>query len=104
MFPTNPGYPPPPGVFVSEDQSEVTSPLNIAEWLIGFHAEARQTLGCLEGICGEGEVLHVPSGKGFRLSKLTAHIQWLILHPHRLVAPGRKPFTRYRHHSEFHTP
>ncbi|KAI9813102.1 MAG: hypothetical protein M1827_004322 [Pycnora praestabilis] len=62
MFPTNPSFPPPPGVFVSEDQSEVTSPLSIAEWLLGFHAEARQTKGCLEGICGEGEVLHVPSG------------------------------------------
>jgi hypothetical protein len=62
MFPTDAGTPPPPGVYVSEDQSEVTSPLSIAEWLIGFHAEARRTPGCLEGICGEGEVLHVPSG------------------------------------------
>jgi hypothetical protein len=62
MFPTDTESPPPPGVYVSEDQSEVTSPLSIAEWLIGFHAEARKTPGCLEGICGEGEVLHVPSG------------------------------------------
>ena len=52
----------PPGVFMSEDQSEVTSPLSIAEWLLTFHEEARQTPGCMEGICGEGEVLHVPSG------------------------------------------
>ena len=52
----------PPGVFMSEDQSEVTSPLSIAEWLLTFHEEARQTSGCMEGICGEGEVLHVPSG------------------------------------------
>jgi hypothetical protein len=52
----------PPGVYMSEDQSEVTSPLSIAEWLLGFHAEARQTIGCVEGICREGEVLHVPSG------------------------------------------
>ena len=62
MFPTSSSYPPPPGVFVSEDQSEVTSPLSIAEWLLGFHAEARETPGCMEGICHEGEVLHVPSG------------------------------------------
>ena len=62
MFPTSPSQPPPPGVFVSEDQSEVTSPLSIAEWLLGFHAEARKTPGCREGICNEGEVLHVPSG------------------------------------------
>ncbi|KAJ9656554.1 hypothetical protein H2198_004903 [Neophaeococcomyces mojaviensis] len=52
----------PPGVYVSDDQSEVTSPLSIAEWLLTFHEEARQTLGCIEGICGAGEVLHVPSG------------------------------------------
>ena len=62
MFPASSSLPPPPGVFVSEDQSEVTSPLSIAEWLLGFHEEARATPGCLEGVCGEGEVLHVPSG------------------------------------------
>ncbi|KAL8944166.1 MAG: hypothetical protein Q9216_000590 [Gyalolechia sp. 2 TL-2023] len=62
MFPTAPSNPPPPGVYVSEDQSEVTSPLSITEWLLGFHAEARKTKGCNEGLCREGEVLHVPSG------------------------------------------
>jgi hypothetical protein len=62
MFPSSSSFPPPPGVYVSEDQSEVTSPLSIAEWLLTFHAEARRTKGCIEGICGEGEVLHVPSG------------------------------------------
>lgn len=62
MFPNAPSAPPPPGVYVSDDQSEVTSPLSIAEWLLTFHAEARQTKGCVEGVCGEGEVLHVPSG------------------------------------------
>lgn len=74
MFPTNAGSPPPPGVYVSEDQSEVTSPLSIAEWLIGFHAEARQTLGCMEGICNEGEVLHVPSGWWHLVVNLDASI------------------------------
>lgn len=62
MFPSSPTLPPPPGVFVSDDQSEVTSPLSISEWLLGFHAEARQVPGCMEGICSEGEILHVPSG------------------------------------------
>lgn len=62
MFPASPFLPPPPGVYVSEDQSEVTSPLSIVEWLLGFHAEARNTAGCVEGICQEGEILHVPSG------------------------------------------
>ncbi|KAI4103445.1 MAG: hypothetical protein L6R37_003800 [Teloschistes peruensis] len=62
MFPSGPSHPAPPGVYVSEDQSEVTSPLSIAEWLLNFHAEARKSSGCMEGICNEGEVVHVPSG------------------------------------------
>jgi Cupin-like domain/F-box-like len=57
-----PGSTLPPGVFVSEDQSEVTSPLSIAEWLLSYHEEARRVSSCMEGICREGEVLHVPSG------------------------------------------
>lgn len=51
-----------PGVFVSKDSSEVTSPLSIAEWLLEFHAEARKLPECREGICWAGEILHVPSG------------------------------------------
>ncbi|KAH7408398.1 hypothetical protein DE146DRAFT_373701 [Phaeosphaeria sp. MPI-PUGE-AT-0046c] len=62
MFPSGPNIPPPPGVIVSEDQSEITSPLSIAEYLLTFHALARATPGCKEGICGAGEILHVPSG------------------------------------------
>ncbi|KAI1848530.1 hypothetical protein JX265_013778 [Neoarthrinium moseri] len=60
MFP--PSVPQPPGVFVSEDSSEVTSPLSIAEYLLTFHAEAREEAGCIEGICRAGELLYVPSG------------------------------------------
>ncbi|KZF25899.1 JmjC domain-containing protein [Xylona heveae TC161] len=74
MFPNTSTLPPPPGVFVSEDQSEVTSPLSIAEWLLSFHAEARRTKGCLEGICQEGEVLHVPSGWWHLVVNLTPSI------------------------------
>ncbi|KAF1989655.1 Clavaminate synthase-like protein [Aulographum hederae CBS 113979] len=62
MFPSSSTLPPPPGVILSEDQSEVTSPLSIAEYLLSFHSLARQTPGCREGICHAGEVLHVPSG------------------------------------------
>ncbi|KAF2013152.1 F-box domain-containing protein [Aaosphaeria arxii CBS 175.79] len=62
MFPSSSSLPPPPGVILSEDQSEITSPLSIAEYLLTFHAFARQTPGCREGICYAGEVLHVPSG------------------------------------------
>lgn len=74
MFPSNASAPPPPGVYVSEDQSEVTSPLSIAEWLLGFHAEARKTPGCIEGVCNEGEVLHVPSGWWHLVVNLEASI------------------------------
>lgn len=51
----------PPGVYLSQDESEVTSPLSVAEWLLTFHEEARSTPGCIEGVCGPGEVVHVPS-------------------------------------------
>ncbi|KAK2601729.1 hypothetical protein QQS21_004717 [Conoideocrella luteorostrata] len=51
-----------PGVYVSADSSEVTSPLSIAEWLLTFHEEARLLPECVEGICHTGEILHVPSG------------------------------------------
>lgn len=59
MFPPNVEV---PGVYVSQDQSEVTSPLSIAEWLLEFHEEARALPECVEGICEAGEILHVPSG------------------------------------------
>lgn len=62
MFPSGTDIPPPPGVIISEDQSEITSPLSIAEYLLTFHALARRTPGCKEGICDAGEILHVPGG------------------------------------------
>jgi Cupin-like domain len=62
MFPSGPNIPPPPGVILSEDASEITSPLSIAEYLLSFHDIARRTPGCKEGVCFAGEILHVPSG------------------------------------------
>ncbi|KAN0065828.1 hypothetical protein ACQY0O_000958 [Thecaphora frezii] len=62
----------PPGVYVSADEAEITAPLSIAEWLIGFAEETRKTYGpsaarpgdrvLLEVVCEAGEVLYVPSG------------------------------------------
>ncbi|SJX60865.1 uncharacterized protein SRS1_12092 [Sporisorium reilianum f. sp. reilianum] len=62
----------PPGVYVSEDEAEVTAPLSIAEWLLDFAQETRRLYGpeaarpedrlLVEGVCEEGEVLYVPSG------------------------------------------
>ena len=62
MFPSGTNHPPPPGIILSEDQSEITAPLSIAEYLLTFHELARETPGAKEGICYAGEVLHVPSG------------------------------------------
>lgn len=62
MFPSGANHPPPPGIILSEDQSEITAPLSIAEYLLTFHELARETPGAKEGICYAGEVLHVPSG------------------------------------------
>jgi len=62
MFPSSPNLPPPPGVIISPDGSEITSPLSIAEYLLSFHAFSRATPGCREGVCHAGEVLYVPSG------------------------------------------
>ncbi|PWY97409.1 Clavaminate synthase-like protein [Testicularia cyperi] len=62
----------PPGVYVSDDEAEVTAPLSIAEWLLDFAEETRRLFGpgakraedrlLLEGVCEEGEVLYVPGG------------------------------------------
>ncbi|UPX11841.1 uncharacterized protein EKO05_0002426 [Ascochyta rabiei] len=62
MFPSSPSTPPPPGILLNADASEITAPLSIAEYLLSFHALARATPGAHEGICCAGEILHVPSG------------------------------------------
>lgn len=61
----------PPGVFVSSDQSEVTAPASLSEWMLDFYAETKEKHGrrecggdgqLLEGVCHAGEVMYVPSG------------------------------------------
>ncbi|EGG03173.1 uncharacterized protein MELLADRAFT_117407 [Melampsora larici-populina 98AG31] len=63
----------PPGVRVSEDESEVESPLSIAEWFINYYELSKEEFGpkaqdpskrgkMLEGICEAGEIFYVPSG------------------------------------------
>ncbi|TPX48699.1 hypothetical protein SeLEV6574_g01897 [Synchytrium endobioticum] len=59
-------YPPgtiPPGVFVSDDGSEVTSPLSVTEWFVNFYTQAiNSAVKPLECVCRAGEVLFVPHG------------------------------------------
>ncbi|KAF8610119.1 Clavaminate synthase-like protein [Ceratobasidium sp. AG-I] len=62
----------PPGVYVSEDEAEVTSPLSLAEWFMSYfdaawaeygpnsHSDNRGKMKV--GICNAGEIVYVPSG------------------------------------------
>ncbi|CCH40518.1 F-box protein [Wickerhamomyces ciferrii] len=56
----------PPGVGTDEDESEVTSPLGIAEWILsGFYNDSIKLAldgKCLIGITFPGECIFVPSG------------------------------------------
>ncbi|KZV86220.1 Clavaminate synthase-like protein [Exidia glandulosa HHB12029] len=64
---------PPPGVFVSEDEAEVTAPLSLAEWFSNYYAHALSTYGprardpttrgkMIQGVCRAGEVMYIPAG------------------------------------------
>ncbi|KAK6459031.1 uncharacterized protein RJT20DRAFT_11305 [Scheffersomyces xylosifermentans] len=53
----------PPGVGTDEEESEVTSPVGIAEWVIsGFFNDSLKIKECLVGITHPGECMYVPSG------------------------------------------
>jgi hypothetical protein len=46
------------------DESEVTSPISIADWLRDFYPIARNHPSCIRGVCHAGEVMYIPSGTG----------------------------------------
>lgn len=61
----------PPGVYVTEDESEVTAPASLSEWMLDFYVETKKKHGrrecggdgqLIEGVCRAGEVMYVPSG------------------------------------------
>lgn len=53
----------PPGVGTDDEESEVTSPVGIAEWVIsGFFNDVIKIDSCMIGITFPGECMHVPSG------------------------------------------
>ena len=61
----------PPGVYVTEDESEVTAPASLSEWMLDFYAETKAKHGrrecggdgqLIEGVCHAGEVMYIPSG------------------------------------------
>ncbi|KAL7748991.1 hypothetical protein RI367_005640 [Sorochytrium milnesiophthora] len=65
-------YPPsvtPPGVFPSEDGSEVNTPLSLVDWWVNWLKDTKSVVKGLPrtqwpqwGICKEGEVVFVPNG------------------------------------------
>ncbi|CAE7213578.1 unnamed protein product [Rhizoctonia solani] len=57
----------PPGVYVSPDEAEVTSPLSLAEWFMSYFDAAWSEHGhgtgkMRVGVCKPGEIVYVPSG------------------------------------------
>jgi hypothetical protein len=44
------------------DESEVTSPISIADWLRDFYPIASKHPSCVRGVCRAGEVMYIPSG------------------------------------------
>ncbi|KAH7108417.1 Clavaminate synthase-like protein [Auriculariales sp. MPI-PUGE-AT-0066] len=64
---------PPPGIFVSEDEAEVTAPLSLAEWFANYYDDALKMYGprardpttrgkMIQGVCLAGEVMYIPAG------------------------------------------
>jgi ribosomal protein L16 Arg81 hydroxylase len=54
---------PPPGVFPSEDGSEVTSPVSIFEWFTNYYDQLQDwSVKAHECVVHPGEVIFVPSG------------------------------------------
>ncbi|KAJ3092958.1 hypothetical protein HDU96_002568 [Phlyctochytrium bullatum] len=53
----------PPGVYPSEDGSEVTSPVSLAEWFLNhYHEIASSPVKPIECICRAGDLIFVPRG------------------------------------------
>ncbi|KAJ3061469.1 hypothetical protein HDU98_002637 [Podochytrium sp. JEL0797] len=54
---------PPPGVFPSEDGSEVTTPISLAEWFLNHYDEMKSwPVKPLECVQKAGEIIYVPRG------------------------------------------
>ena len=72
------------------DESEVTSPISIADWLRDFYPIAAKHPSCIRGVCHEGEVMYIPSGT--------------LQHERsnsRMVAPRSQSLRVNRGHTEF---
>ena len=54
--------------FADIDESEVTSPISIADWLRDFYPIAVKHPSCIRGVCHAGEVIFIPSGNATLLN------------------------------------
>lgn len=52
----------PPGVFPSQDGSEVVTPASLIEWFIHFYDQLPRSAGVIECVTRPGDVIFVPSG------------------------------------------
>ena len=76
----------PPGVFVNQDQSEVTSPRSVAEWYLHYYPTVQKMLETekdeskrpIVGVCRPGEIVFVPSGKLNLLFSTCAYLGRLV--------------------------
>ncbi|GJQ15868.1 hypothetical protein GpartN1_g7659.t1 [Galdieria partita] len=64
LFPPPPhaDSPSPPGVFPSEDYSQVISPASLIEWFTNFYEEAKERNDIIECVVQSGELLFIPRG------------------------------------------
>ena len=64
---------------MSSDESEVTSPISVTEWLRNFYPIAAKHPSCVRGICNAGEVMYIPSGASLTSSCLTGIGWWHLV-------------------------
>jgi hypothetical protein len=75
--------------YANLDESEVTSPISIADWLRDFYPIAARNPACIRGRCEAGEVMYIPSGKceTFNQADRKDGGIWLLTYPSPSPSP-----------------
>ena len=74
------------GLRANLDESEVTSPISIADWLRDFYSIAAKHPSCIRGVCHAGEVMYIPSGTYFSQCQLIAGWWHLVVNLSQSIA------------------